>query len=164
MNDKSPAKVRSAIGTGVALTLLFAMSGWADAGQSTARHGEWRGLGNDPGNTKYTPLDQIKQDNVGKLRILWRRPGVDPAITASEPDLNPIRNFRPTPLMIDGVLYAPNAVGLVEAMDPGTGRTLWVQEPLYEGFRGLAGMSTRAVGATVRSGESWRQETTISFR
>jgi quinoprotein glucose dehydrogenase len=47
--------------------------------------------------------------------------------------------------MIDGVLYAGNAVGLVEAFDPGTGKTLWVQEPLEPGLRGLAGLSTRTV-------------------
>ena len=31
--------------------------------------------------------------------------------------------------MIDGVLYAPNGVGLAEAFDASTGKTRWVQEP-----------------------------------
>ena len=32
--------------------------------------------------------------------------------------------------MVDGVGYVSNAVGLVEAFDPATGETHWVQEPL----------------------------------
>ena len=30
--------------------------------------------------------------------------------------------------MVDGVLYASNGIGLVEAFDPETGKTIWVQE------------------------------------
>ena len=44
--------------------------------------------------------------------------------------------------MVNGVLYASNAVGLVEAFDPGTGKTLWVQSP---GKDGLQGTSNRGV-------------------
>ncbi|MDE0005275.1 MAG: PQQ-binding-like beta-propeller repeat protein [Rhodospirillaceae bacterium] len=145
MPKETRAKYLNLPCVGFFAALLLLQANGVSAAESMVHYGEWRNLGNDPGNTKYTPLDQIHLGNVSKLRILWRRPAVDPAITESEPDLNPIHNFRPTALMIDGVLYAPNGVGLVEAMDPGTGRTLWVQEPLHEGFRGLAGMSTRTV-------------------
>lgn len=34
-------------------------------------------------------------------------------------------NLRSTPLFIDGVLYAPNIFGLVEAFDPATGERVW---------------------------------------
>ncbi len=30
--------------------------------------------------------------------------------------------------MVGGVLYASNGIGLVEAFDPATGRTIWVQQ------------------------------------
>jgi len=60
-------------------------------------------------------------------------------------------DFRATPLMIDDVLYSPNGVGLVEAFDPGTGKTLWVQQPFPDEPRqGLQGDSTRSVA-------QWRQ-------
>jgi quinoprotein glucose dehydrogenase len=52
-------------------------------------------------------------------------------------------NFRATPLMVDGVLYSPNAVGLVEAFHPATGKTIWVQEPFDP--KELPGESTRGV-------------------
>ena len=41
--------------------------------------------------------------------------------------------------MIGGVLYSPNGIGLVEAFHPGTGKTLWVQEPFPD--EGPAGSS-----------------------
>ena len=40
--------------------------------------------------------------------------------------------------MVDGVLYASNGVGLAEAFDPATGKTLWVQKSGDEGLRGSA--------------------------
>ena len=45
--------------------------------------------------------------------------------------------------MINGVLYAPNGVGLVEAFDPATGETRWAQEPFAPNE--LHGDSTRGV-------------------
>ena len=123
--------------------------------QQSAFHGEWRSYASDKANTKYTPLEQIDRDNVSKLRVLWRRPALDPGITETFPDLNPSNVLQATPLMIGGVLYTSNSVGLVEALDAGTGETLWIQEPLYEGFRGMAGRSTRGV-AHWSSGSSQR--------
>ena len=41
--------------------------------------------------------------------------------------------------MVNGVLYVPDGLGLVEAIDPGTGRTLWTQKPLLPGADGLQG-------------------------
>ena len=41
-------------------------------------------------------------------------------------------DFRATPLMIDGVLFSPNGIGLVEAFHPATGRTIWVQQPFAD--------------------------------
>ena len=99
------------------------------AAQQGARGGEWTRYGGDAGTTKYAPLDQINKDNVSQLRIAWRRPAVDPSISSKDPDFSYSGNFRATPLMIGGVLYSPNGIGLVEAFHPGTGKTLWVQEP-----------------------------------
>ena len=53
-------------------------------------------------------------------------------------------NWNAAPLIINGVGYVTNGVGLVEAFHPGTGETLWVQEP-PGGAEGLPGASTRGV-------------------
>src|SRR5262245_35802799 len=94
--------------------------------QQGARGGEWTRYGGDSGTTKYAPLDQINKDNVARLRIAWRRPAVDASISSKVADFSYSGNFRSTPLMIGGVLYSPNGIGLVEAFHPGTGKTLWV--------------------------------------
>src|SRR5262245_53559501 len=109
-----------------------------------AQTGEWRSYAGDTASRKYVPLNQITKDNVSRLRIAWRRPAVDPQLAALDPKLQVPNNFRVTPLMIGGVLYSPNGVGLVEAFHPATGKTIWVQEaPVGPG--GLRGDSTRGL-------------------
>jgi glucose dehydrogenase len=124
----------------VAAVGLAAITLRAD-GQSLA-NGEWRYYSGDNGARKYSPLDQIGHDNVGQLRIAWRRPHLDASLLAGQAAPRLSNNFRSTPLMVGGVMYASNAVGLVEAFDPGTGKTLWVQQP---GPEGLIGTSNRGV-------------------
>jgi quinoprotein glucose dehydrogenase len=129
-------------GVGVAVVLGTAIA----TAQQGARGGEWSRYGGDAGTTKYSPLDQIDKANASRLRIAWRRPAVDPSLTSKDPKLTYSGNFRATPLMVGGVLYSPNGVGLVEAFHPGTGKTLWVQEPFPDqGAAGLRGTSSRGV-------------------
>ena len=129
------------------LTMLGALTASALLGplaaQQGTRSGEWRSYNGDAGSTKYAPLDQINKDNVAKVQLLWRRPAVDASLVQRDPKLRFSSNFRASPLMVGGVLYSPNGVGLAEAVHPGTGRTLWVQEP-FEGDT-LTGDSTRGV-------------------
>ena len=70
--------------------------------------GEWSYFGADKAFTRYSPLDQIDRDNVSDLRIVWRRPAVDPELRAAFPDLRPNAYLKSTPVKIDDVLYAPN--------------------------------------------------------
>ena len=111
-----------------------------------AADGEWRHYAGDIGSTKYAPLDQINADNVGRLRIAWTRPGVDQSILDRVPNLNVSSSLTNTPLMVDGILYGSNSVGLAEAFDPATGETLWVQEPMDPAPQGYRGAETRGVG------------------
>src|SRR5947209_6737983 len=115
--------------------------------QGRAAESEWQSYGGDKSFTRYSPLGQVTRDNVTKLRIMWRRPAVDARITTAFPDLSPSAYLRSTPIILNGVLYAPNAVGLIEAFQPGTGKTVWVQEPIEGGLAGVAGQSTRGVDA-----------------
>jgi glucose dehydrogenase len=112
---------------------------------------EWRTYGGDKAFTRYSPLDQISRENIKDLQVVWRRPAVDPLLMAKFPDLRPPNYFRGTPIMIDGTLYAPNGVGLIEAFDGATGQTRWVQQPVEPTLREAAGESTRGVAY-------WRKE------
>lgn len=136
------------VSLGIVLTTAFG------AAQQGTRSGEWPRYGGDSGSTKYAPLDQINKANVSQLRVAWRRPAVDSSISSKVPDFSYSNNFRATPLMIDGVLYSPNGIGLVEAFHPGTGKTLWVQEPFSdEPAQGLRGDSARGVTQWSDGGE-----------
>jgi quinoprotein glucose dehydrogenase len=108
--------------------LLLTLAGSVHA-QHGAAKGEWRSYGGDPGNTKYSPLDQIDGKNVKELEIVWRwkADNFGPA---------PDYNWEVTPLMIGGVLYfTAGSRRDVVAVDAATGETLWMYR-LDEGERG----------------------------
>jgi quinoprotein glucose dehydrogenase len=123
------------------------------AAQQGARGGSWTSYSGDPGATKYAPLDQIDKTNLARLHIAWQRPSVDAALASRSADFTSSNNFRATPLMIDGVLYSPNGIGLVEAFHPATGKTIWVQEPFRDEPGGLRGDSARGVAYWSEGGD-----------
>src|SRR5262245_8706750 len=100
--------------------------------QRDARVGEWRVYTGSPGATRYAPLDQINKDNVNDLAVAWRWQSADRSLQASSPTLRASRNEE-TPIMASGVVYTATPLGLVAALDPGTGQTRWVYDP--EGYK-----------------------------
>jgi quinoprotein glucose dehydrogenase len=128
---------------GVGATLAVAalpggvLAAKADGGSS----GQWHYYGGDSGATKYSALDQVNASNVENLKIAWRRPAVDPKYT------NPTfsNSYETTPLMIDGVMYVSNGMGLVEAFDPENGKTIWLQQPPEGTMDGLQGIAPRGI-------------------
>jgi quinoprotein glucose dehydrogenase len=98
---------------------------------------QWAFYSADPHATRYSSLAEIDPSNVAQVRIAWRHPHVDPGIRAANPDLTVSNRYMATPIYVDGLLYVPNGFGLVEAIDPQTGRTIWTQKPLVDGPEGL---------------------------
>ena len=109
-----------------------------------AQGGNWRAYGGDIGNAKYSPLAQIDASNVADLEIVWRRPALYPYYASLNPNQRFSSNYVAAPVVIDGLAFIPNAVGLVEAFDAATGTTIWVQDPV-DGAEGLPGAPTRGV-------------------
>ena len=126
-------------------SLVFFAAGNLALAQQGAADGQWPYYAGDIGSTKYSPLDQINSGNVTRLRIAWRRPAVDQTILDRVPNLSVTKNLTSTPLMVDGILYSSNGVGLAEAFDPSTGETVWIQEPLDPGPQAYRGAETRGV-------------------
>lgn len=90
--------------------------------QQGAKNGEWHYWGGDAGSTRYSPLAQIHARNVQRLEVAWR--------WAALPLGNRFdTNWQATPLYIEGVLYVTSGVHQVAALDPATGKTLWVFTP-----------------------------------
>ncbi len=132
----------------VLAALHFSSSSFAQQG---AQAGEWQAYGADIGSTKYTALSQIDRDNVEKLSLAWRRPALDKLYTELNPQQRYSSNWVAAPIIKNGIGYIPNGVGLIEAFNPSTGETIWVQDP-PGGLEGLPGATTR--GAAYWSDEN----------
>lgn len=134
--------LKTALNCGVAAALL---AGTSSARGQAADSVEWTYYGGNKAFDRYSPLDAIDASNVKDLKILWSRPGIDKSLVDAYPDIAPSEYLRGTPIMVDGVLYAPDAIGLVEAFDPLTGATKWVQQPFEATLKEAAGVSSRGV-------------------
>jgi alcohol dehydrogenase (cytochrome c) len=73
----------------------------------------WLMYGRDYGNQRFSPLEDIRRDNVGNLVPTWSfQPGV--------PD-----GLESTPLYVDGVIFLSTSWNHVFAIDARTGAELW---------------------------------------
>jgi quinoprotein glucose dehydrogenase len=86
----------------------------------------WVHVGQDPGHTKYSTLDQINTKNVHTLQRVW---------TFNTGDKSGF--FESTPLIADGVMYLSAQNG-VFALDPLSGKERWRFEASGTTRRGLA--------------------------
>lgn len=93
-----------------------------------ARSVEWTHYGGNAASHKYSPLDQINKDNIGKLAIAWRWASPDNAVVEANPMARP-GGYADTPLMVKGVLYTVTSLGQIAAINPGTGQTIWSIDP-----------------------------------
>jgi quinoprotein glucose dehydrogenase len=142
----SPSReLRAIVTRAVWLGLGLSLIGNSDRVAAASAQSDWPYFGGSKRFDRYSDLGQIDKRNVDKLQLLWTRTGLDPSIHDAFPDIVPSNYLRGTPILVDGVLYAPDAVGLVEAFDAATGATKWVQKPFAATLREAAGESTRTV-------------------
>jgi quinoprotein glucose dehydrogenase len=108
------------------LRRILSLGGLLIITAALARHdvpaGDWRVTGGEPGNTRYSPLDQINRANVAKLRVAW---------TYRTRDLSPDRHseIQATPIIIDGALYTTTPALAVIALRADSGTLLWKFDP-----------------------------------
>jgi alcohol dehydrogenase (cytochrome c)/quinohemoprotein ethanol dehydrogenase len=87
--------------------------------------GSWMSHGRTYSEQRYSPLDQINKDNVGKLGLAWFA------------DMDTNRGQESTPIMVDGVIYVSTAWSKVKAYDAKTGKPLWNFDPEVPGQFGV---------------------------
>lgn len=143
---RSPISMRRA----AAALLLGAV-----AAPAWAAPGDWTYQTGSVLSQRYSPLDQIAPANLSDLKLAWSAPAVAPAITRAFPDLAPSPYNRGTPILANGMLYVPDELGYVEALDPATGAVQWVQQPGPATLKEAAGQSSRGV-AFWQSGDDAR--------
>lgn len=118
----------SKMGTALAAVAAVAMVAHAadgrgrpvDMARLTGADGDvanWLTTGRTYDEQRFSPLDQIRPENVGRFGLAWYA------------DLNMSRGEEATPLVIDGVLYLSTAWSTVRAFNASTGRPLWSFDP-----------------------------------
>ncbi len=90
--------------------------------------GNWMTYGRTYDEQRFSPLQQITAENVGQLQLAWHYD-----LDASH------RVQESTPVVVDGVMYLTSAWSKVFALDPATGKELWVFDPAVPGTTGVKG-------------------------
>ncbi|MBK9168808.1 MAG: pyrroloquinoline quinone-dependent dehydrogenase [Bryobacterales bacterium] len=88
--------------------------------------GDWAYYGGDEGATRYSPLDRIRRNNVGNLKVAWvHRAG----------DASPRTTMECTPVVADGVMYLTTAMVQARALNAATGEPIWNFNPAPDSRR-----------------------------
>jgi quinohemoprotein ethanol dehydrogenase len=82
--------------------------------------GNWLSHGRTYDEQRFSPLDQINDENIGELGLAWSYP------TEVQ------RGHEATPIVVDGVMYFTLPWSVVVALDAKTGQRLWQYDPLVD--------------------------------
>jgi quinoprotein glucose dehydrogenase len=105
------------------IAAAFAVSVTVVASAQRGASNEWRFYGADAGSTKYSTLNQIRAGNASRLRVAWRWTSPDNEIARAS-QVQP-GSYEDTPLVVNGVMYTFTGLGIIAAINPGTGATIW---------------------------------------
>jgi quinohemoprotein ethanol dehydrogenase len=100
--------------TSCSRTTPVADSALGDANQDVA---DWRMYGRTYDDHRFSPLNQINEQTVGKLGLAWSR------------ELGTTRGLEATPLEEGGVIYVTGSWSVVYAIDAKSGEVRWSYDP-----------------------------------
>src|SRR3982751_6262125 len=89
---------------------------------------DWPTTGGAPGNSHYSPLDQIDRRNVSSLHVAWTYHSGDAGADNRS-------QIQATPIVVDGVLYSTTPSLDVVALRGESGTELWRFDPFAGGAR-----------------------------
>jgi quinohemoprotein ethanol dehydrogenase len=78
---------------------------------------DWITYGRTNDEQRFSPLDQINEQNIGQLGLQWSR------------ELGTSRGLEATPLVSNGVIYTTGEWSVAYALDAKTGEILWTFDP-----------------------------------
>lgn len=149
MTQKQPKQLRSLL-TGVLIVIAFALicllkfSRHGQAADGKLSPNDWPAYGRDAGGSRYSPLNQINRENVGKLKVAWTyHTGAEEVKAVSSKNAA----FESTPILVDGLLYLTTPYNRVIALNPATGAEKWSFDPAVALNRGYSELTSRGVSA-----------------
>ena len=96
--------------------------------------GSWQYYGGDAGGSRYSPLDEINRDNVTRLGAAWEYRTGDYSDGSGGMRES---KFEATPILFGGKLIFSTPFSRIIALDPATGREVWMHDPeidLYQRY------------------------------
>lgn len=114
------SRVMALVRASTALALLLTLFNGPDCANAASRASlepaqkEWRQVGGDPGNTRYSTLTQINRSSIHRLGGAWFK------------ELG--AGTRTPPVVSDGVMYISDAASIY-ALSLKDGRTIWEYKP-----------------------------------
>src|ERR1700686_902329 len=85
--------------------------------KTVAAGADWTVYGGTNDEQRFRPLNQINEQNIGQLGLLWDR------------ELGTTRGLEATPLVSNGVIYTTGEWSVAYALDAKTGEILWTFDP-----------------------------------
>jgi quinoprotein glucose dehydrogenase len=113
------------------------------------QQGDWTAYGRDAGGERFSPLTQIRRENVASLRVAWTFRTGD----AYRPERGRPTAFEATPLHVDGTLYLSTPLGRVIALDSVTGQQRWAFDAKVPRDAGYGDFASRGVSMWQRGNE-----------
>ena len=81
----------------------------------------------------YSPLDEIKKENVKEIRLAWSWA------------MNDAGSNQPMPLVHNGVMYLGNTGNMMQALDAATGDLIWENQVGPNSIRGFGAVRNTAI-------------------
>ncbi len=111
-----------------------------------ADRGDWPFYGHDAGGMRYSPLTEISRSNVSSLKVAWTFHTGDAYVPE---DGSKPTQFEATPLYVDEKLFVSTPLGRVFALDPVTGKSVWVFDAHVQKDKGYGDFANRGVSTWV---------------
>jgi len=89
--------------------------------QPNKEPGNWMTHGRTYSEQRYSPLNQISDQNVAELGLAWYT------------ELSTDRGIEATPIVVDGVMFVTGGWSIVHAIDARNGRVIWTYDPQVPG-------------------------------
>src|SRR5262249_1316329 len=97
--------------------LFLACCAFLAASRLAGAQENWPLHGGSQANQRFSPLDQINEQTISRLGLVWSQ------------ELGTSRGLEATPIVADGVIYATGSWSVVYAFDGVSGKLNWTFDP-----------------------------------